>query len=237
MPVSVTAASPAPGAEIASPPCQRGEKVGVEVPKPKTNHNRGSSRAVALAAALLSTLVILGVPASAQVRAGSSWAGSSWAGSSWATDLTPDADDTGVRATDGELRLDPATAVRGASTGIPRRQGTLLTAQHELVDPADRVATDLVADLPPGAGVLLDIRGLRDDGGWTEWIPATPGAPADLETSGRTVQARLMLLAGDGGASPIVRSLHLTADLAPGLQVDPRPASPTPSGSSPPARG
>jgi len=158
-------------------------------------------------------LAVPAAPASAQVPSGTSWT----------TDLAPDADDTGVSATDGELRLDPATAVREVSTGSPRLQGMLLTVQHELADPADRVAADLVADLPPGTEVLVDVRGQRDGGGWTEWVPATPRVPADLETPGRTVQARLMLLAGDVGSSPVVRSLRLTADLAPGLQVDPAP--------------
>ncbi len=179
----------------------------------KANRNPGLHRAVASAAALLSMLAVPAAPASAQVPSGTSWT----------TDLAPDADDTGVSATDGELRLDPATAVREVSTGSPRLQGMLLTVQHELADPADRVAADLVADLPPGTEVLVDVRGQRDGGGWTEWVPATPRVPADLETPGRTVQARLMLLAGDVGSSPVVRSLRLTADLAPGLQVDPAP--------------
>ena len=190
----------------------------VKIPSQKPDRNPGFPSAVVLAAVLLAMLAVLGAPASAQV-----WAGPSWATASWATDLTPDGDDTGVHATDGELRLDPVTAVRGASTESPRLQGTLLAAQHELAGTADRVAADVVADLPPGAEVLVDVRGLLDDGGWTEWIPATPGVPADLETPGRTVQARLMLLAGDLGASPVVHSLRLTADLAPGFQLGPPP--------------
>ena len=185
----------------------------MRVPSPKTNRNPGPRRAVVLAVALLATLAVLGAPASAHVPAGVSWT----------ADLTPDGDDMGVRATDGELRLDPATAVRWARTESPRLQGTLLTAQRALIDPADRVAADLVADLPPGAEVLVDVRGLRDDGGWTEWVPATPGVPANLQTPGRTVQARLMLLAGDVGASPVVRSLRLTTELTTGHQVGPRP--------------
>ncbi|MDQ3987756.1 MAG: hypothetical protein M3291_00885 [Actinomycetota bacterium] len=193
----------------------------MKVPSLKTNRNPGLRRTVASAAALLSMIAVPGAPASAQVPAGTSWAGSSWTGSSWTPDLAPDADDTGVSATDGELRLDPATAVREVSTGSPRLQGMLLTAQHELADPTTRVAADLVVDLPPGTEVLVDVRGQRADGGWTEWIPAAPGAPAELEAPGRTVQARLMLLAGDAGASPVVRSLHLTADLAAGLLVGP----------------
>jgi hypothetical protein len=110
----------------------------------------------------------------------------------------------------------------------------LLTAHHALADPADRVAADLVADLPPGAEVLVDVRGQRDDGGWTEWIPVPPGAPADLEAPGRTVQARLMLLAGDVGASPVVRSLPPSRPPASGWT--PHLASPAPSASSPPGR-
>lgn len=185
----------------------------MKIPTLRTDRNPGTRRAVVLVTALLSALAVLGSPASAHVPADASWA----------ADLTPDADDTGVHGTDGELRLDPATAVREASIENLRLQGTLLTSQHALVDPADRVAADLVADLAPGSEVLVDVRGLRDDGGWTEWIPAAPGAPADLETSGRTVQARLMLLAGDVGASPVVRSLRLTAEQTADLQAGPTP--------------
>ena len=92
----------------------------MRVPSPKTNRNPGPRRAVVLAVALLATLAVLGAPASAHVPAGVSWT----------ADLTPDGDDMGVRATDGELRLDPATAVRWARTESPRLQGTLLTAQR-----------------------------------------------------------------------------------------------------------
>ncbi len=185
----------------------------MKIPSLKTHRSPGLRRTAALAVMLLSALAVLAAPASAQVPPGASWA----------ADLAPDADDTGVRGTDGDLWLDPATAVHETTTGNPRLQGMLLTAHHALADPADRVAADLVADLPPGAEVLVDVRGQRDDGGWTEWIPVPSGVPADLEAPGRTVQARLMLLAGDVGASPVVRSLRLAAEQTPGLRVDPSP--------------
>ncbi len=183
------------------------------IPNPTRNQHPGFPRGVVVAAVLLATLASLGVPASAQVSTSTSWT----------VDLTPDTDDTGVRATGGELRLDPDTAVGGASSQNPRLQGTLLTAAQDLVYPADQVAADLVADLPPGTEVLVDVRGLRDDGGWTEWIPAMGAAPANLETPGHVVQGRLMLLAGDTGTSPVVRSLHLTADLSPEPQLGSQP--------------
>jgi len=188
--------------------------------------NRTSVRRVGCgAAAVAAVLTALAVPGavSAQPPSHHMATAEPVTDSSWAVDLTPDADDTGVRTVDGELRLDPVTARRAASMASSRRQGTLLSGEHDLTWPADRVRAELAADLPPGSDVHLDVRGRRADGHWTEWIPAGRGGPADVEAEVRTVQARLILLAGEAGASPAVRSLRLTADLVAESRQDPPP--------------
>jgi hypothetical protein len=140
-------------------------------------------------------------------------------GSSWAADLTADRDDTNVRSSQHGLVLSRTAGptARAASIGSQRAQGMLVTAPHALAEVADRFAVDVVADRPAGSEVVVDVRGQRGDGSWTEWIPARPDAPGVLEAGVRTVQGRVMLLAGDGGASPTLRSLEFAADLAPGV--------------------
>ncbi|MGA6163431.1 hypothetical protein [Amycolatopsis magusensis] len=57
-------------------------------------------------------------------------------------------------------------------------------------------------------GVLVDVRGLRADGRWTEWVEAAPGIPAALPSATRSVQARLVL---PGPAGVEVGALKVTA--------------------------
>src|SRR5918998_396773 len=59
-----------------------------------------------------------------------------------------------------------------------------------------------------GAG---DVRGTRDGGSWTEWVPASTEEPAVFDAAVTSVQTRVLLRGGDGGASPRVRSVRLSA--------------------------
>ncbi|MPZ64803.1 MAG: hypothetical protein GEU83_04555 [Pseudonocardiaceae bacterium] len=140
---------------------------------------------------------------------------------SWRADLAVDGDDTNVRNAEAGIVLSRTAGppARAASTGSQRAQGMLLTEPHELAEPADRFSVDVVADRPAGSDVLIDVRGQQDDGSWSEWIPARPDAPGVLDAGARTVQGRVMLLAGDGGTTPTLRSLEFTADLAPGVRL------------------
>lgn len=145
---------------------------------------------------------------------------------SWTADLTAGHDDTNVRTTAAGLvlRRTAGPPAFGASTGSERAQGMLLTTPHELARPVDRISVDLATRLPPGSEVLTSVRGKRSDGSWTEWSPAEPaepdtGTPGVLDEAVRIVQGRIVLLAGAGGASPVVRSLRFTADLAPRLRL------------------
>ncbi len=180
-------------------------------------------RAVAATAAVVTALVMTAPGAAAQAPAPGPAPAPAPIGS-WPVELVPDGDDAGVRTENGMLQIDPATAAPGASTGSARAQGTLVTARRYLDTAVDRVFAEVSAELPPGTDVLVDIRGLLDDERWTEWIPVEPGRPVDLGTAVRRVQGRLVLLAGDDGASPAVRSLRFTP--VPGVHLDPLPLPP-----------
>jgi hypothetical protein len=140
---------------------------------------------------------------------------------SWTADLTAGPDDTNVRNSEAGLVLSRTTGppALAASAGSQRAQGMLLTTPHELAHPVNRISVDLAANLPPGSEVLTSVRGKRGDGSWTEWTPTETGAPAVLDEAARVLQGSVVLLAGDGGASPVVRSLRFTGDLAPRLRL------------------
>jgi hypothetical protein len=129
----------------------------------------------------------------------------------WSVALSPDGDDTNVRSDAGALRLDRPTG-GPASLGIDQPEGTLLSTVHRLSAPTGQVAVQLADETPGGSAVAVAVRGLRDGAGsWTEWAPADARTPAVLDTAVTAVQARLVLLGGQGGAGPVVRSLRLTA--------------------------
>jgi hypothetical protein len=131
----------------------------------------------------------------------------------WFARLIPGEGDTNVRVDAGGLRLgsDPAGP---ASIRSDRPEGMLLTEVHPLAAFSSQVATELAADQPAGSAVVVDVRGTRGDGSWTEWVATGPKAPAMLGAAVTGVQARIVLRAGKGGASPaspLVRSVRLTA--------------------------
>ncbi len=178
----------------------------------------------ALAATVLAAFVVAGFPADAQDGAQTGAPdGTPDGAATWFARLTPDWDDTNVRSGAGGLRLDAGSA-GPASIRTNRPQGMLLTAVHRLAAPGNQVAAELVADQPAGSAVAVDVRGTREDGSWTEWVPVTT-APAVLDAVVTGVQARVMLRGGDGGASPLVRSVRLTAQtVAQTLAARPRAA-------------
>jgi hypothetical protein len=134
----------------------------------------------------------------------------------WFAPLTPDRDDTNVRADAGGLRLDSNPA-GPASIRSGRPEGMLLTTLHPLAQLSSQVTAEPLADQPAGSTVAVDVRGTRGDGSWTEWVATGPQAPAILNAAVTAVQARVVLRAGTGGVSPLVRSVRLTAQ--PGVQL------------------
>jgi hypothetical protein len=125
---------------------------------------------------------------------------------------------TGVEVTEGTARL--STMRDGTETGPAalrgaQRQGLLDLGSHQFAAPVNRIDAPVVGDVPPGSAVAVDVRGQGDDGQWSEWVPAEPGAPALLGEPVRTVAVRLALLAPTGSAGPVVRSLEVLADQVP----------------------
>ncbi|MEW2636503.1 hypothetical protein AB0903_33950 [Streptomyces sp. NPDC048389] len=120
-------------------------------------------------------------------------------------------DDANVHHSGGALRIrDTGLAAASGRTG--RGQGSAVLPVHHLPHEVDRVAAEAVAEVPPGAQLLVDVRGRDGSGRWTEWREAAPGVPARLPRTVTDVQARLVLRSGPDGTGPAVGRLRLTAD-------------------------
>jgi hypothetical protein len=140
---------------------------------------------------------------------------------SWIADLRH-GEAAGVVLDDGVARIDPGTAFVAAAEGAPadgaaQPTGLLTFPAHGLDAATDTVAVTVTGEVPAGATATVDVRGRRGTGGWTEWIPATPGpdGPAvTLPVASAEVQARLVL-SGDPAAGPTVREVALAARPAP----------------------
>ncbi len=174
---------------------------------------RRTARIAALAAAaLLAELAGADLPALAQGTAPETTSEVS----TWFAGLAPDGDDTNVRFAAGGLRLDSSPA-GPASLRSSRPEGMLLTTVTPLTTFSSQVAAEIVAEQPAGSIVAVDVRGTRGDGSWTEWVTTGPDAPAMLGAAVTSVQSRVVLRGGQDGASPVVRSIRLTA--RPGVQL------------------
>ncbi|WP_017592301.1 hypothetical protein [Nocardiopsis potens] len=79
----------------------------------------------------------------------------------------------GLRAAEGEP--EPTAALGGRVPGAPVAQAVF--PPHDLARPVDRVAVAADAD-GPADGLLIEVRGERADGVWTEWRERA-GGPAD----------------------------------------------------------
>jgi hypothetical protein len=107
---------------------------------------------------------------------------------------------------------------RSGSLRGARRQGFLDLGAHTFARAVDRLDVPVTADLPPGTSAVASVRGRDDAGRWSEWVPATPGAPALLPVPTRTVALRLVLAAPGTGAGPTVRAVSVRADRETGAQ-------------------
>ena len=109
--------------------------------------------------------------------------------------------------------LNPNAAGYGTETLVPR---TLPT-------PTSAVRVDTDATTPAATSTLIEVRGLRADGRWTEWRQASANTPLGANTT--TVQARITLRTNTT-VSPVVRSITATpvAGIAPQV-VQPRSES------------
>lgn len=147
-------------------------------------------------------------------------------GETWGAELAvADGDDVDVVAADDAVRITD-TAPRTTSAGPAPAEGTLLLAPRRLGAVTDRVSAAVTADRPAGSEVLVAVRGLDDDGSWSEWIPTGTDGPARLPAATLQVQVRVTLVAGPDDASPALRRLWLTADATPTPRLLAAPTSP-----------
>ena len=124
----------------------------------------------------------------------------------WSPSLA-DGDPVGVRVDGRGAQPVPGTTTARAD-GAPRPAGLLTLPARRLDTPVDRVTA---TPDPPSAGTVVDVRGLRPDGVWTEWITAA-AAEVPLPAAVTAVQARLVLTAPDPGTdAAAVRGLTLAA--------------------------
>ncbi|HYZ35413.1 MAG TPA: hypothetical protein VE673_01640 [Pseudonocardiaceae bacterium] len=181
-------------------------------PAPRYRRVRTAARIAALAVvALLVGMAGAGVPALAQGSIPAEGSGEARGKvTTWLARLIPDADDSNVRFDAGGLRLDGRPG-GPASIRSDRPEGMLIAAVQPLTQLSSQVVADVVAERPAGSAVEVDVRGTRGDGSWTEWVPASSPAPARLGAAVTAVQIRILLHAAKGGASPVVRSVRLTA--------------------------
>jgi hypothetical protein len=142
---------------------------------------------------------------------------------SWSPDLTA-GEAAGVTLDGGTARLAAAGAYLARLTegrpigAAPVPTGLLTLLPQQLDITTDRIAARVLGDVPADSAAVVDIRGRRSTGGWTEWIPAGPahGAPgtgsmvAELPEPTSEVQGRLVLTGPQGGG-PAVRGLTFTA--------------------------
>ena len=117
----------------------------------------------------------------------------------------------GVQVVGGTARLDHAGThlLPADADGSPVPTGLLTLDGHTLDTPTDRVGTDVAADLPEGSTAGVDVRGMRANGAWTEWVPAVDGVAA-LPERVSEVQGRLVLT-GTPQQEPTVRGVTLSA--------------------------
>jgi hypothetical protein len=173
---------------------------------------RRTGRAACVAAVVAGAALAAGLvtPAAVAVPSSESWAAELSVGGGDDTNVV--ADGSGA----GAVRLDDLRP-RVTSRGPAPAEGELLLAPRRPAAVTDRVAADVTADVPPGAEVLVAVRGTRDDGTWSPWSEARPGAPARLAEPTVELQVRVTLIATPDGRSPSLRRLWMTADRGPAI--------------------
>ena len=167
-------------------------------------------RVGAVAAILLAAALTPMLPAGPAVAADPAGATSTPSGATWQLDLSRpaladvnvDRDALGVRLRDPNWH----------PTAMDRGYGQVLLPARRLAAPVTDVAVTTTAKIPAGAAVVVEVRGALPAGRWTEWRQADEFTPALLPAPSRTVQARVLLLAGTGQTSPMVSRLTLHAE-------------------------
>ncbi|GLZ53369.1 heparin lyase I family protein [Actinomycetospora sp. NBRC 106378] len=126
-------------------------------------------------------------------------------GESWGSELSVSGgDDVNVKLVDGAVRLVTPSTAKARSEGVmvlpPRRPAVATNA----------ITTALTADVPPGTSARVDVRGVLPDGSWSPWLPSKDGTRTVLPALTTQIQARIVMIGGDGAVSPAVERLWLT---------------------------
>jgi hypothetical protein len=119
--------------------------------------------------------------------------------------FTADATGVNVTGTGGRIRITDPTARLGTQPGP---NAFLITPVRPVPTPVDRVGVDVVATVPAGAAVTVEVRGSATDGRWSEWTAADPTAV--LRRPATALQFRLSLSGGPAGG-PSVSDLSVRA--------------------------
>lgn len=174
----------------------------------------------------LRTAALLAVVGALAVAGATPVAAAPAAATTWSPDLAA-GERAGIAVDGAGARLDPAGAhlapaepgpPGGAEAAAVVPTGLLTLPARAVDEPSDRVGTAVDGDLPAGASAVVDVRGLRADGRWTEWIPAGDGAAVTLPGPVTRVQPRLVL-AGASATDARVRTVSLTAYPATGTSL------------------
>jgi hypothetical protein len=110
-----------------------------------------------------------------------------------------------IRPTEVVPRTGEATAGQLGRTAIREFD------PYPLAAAVNTVQATIDATIPAGSQAAVDIRGLRGDGTWSEWVEIIPNTFAVLPERTCSVQTRLVLTAPTGSAVSTVRSIDLAA--------------------------
>ena len=134
--------------------------------------------------------------------------------STWQEDLsTAQSADVNISRTGAQIRIKDA-GVHPAAIRQQNGFGTAFFAPHALATAANRVEVTVADQQPAGSAINVDVRGLRDNGQWTEWISPDGSGSVRLPQKVETVQARVSLSDAPSGVGPVLTRLALSASAA-----------------------
>jgi len=128
----------------------------------------------------------------------------------------PISNSANVRYDGARIILGDAPAAIG-STEIRQRSGLAELTPVRFAAPTSAVVANYTTGTPDGSSAAVDVRAWVN-GRWSEWIPATAGAPTALPGASDQVQLRIIVSAPPTGAQPWVSDATVlpTNEVAPG---------------------
>src|SRR4051794_21497029 len=162
----------------------------------------GSALLGALAAFSIGANNGTGSPASAATITGT--------GPSWRVELNPaEGRQSNVHLVGSTLTLRGNATTRAAAGGGTRARGTYLAPEIATGRPVGAVQVQRSGQVPAGADVAVDVRGIDSSGAWTQWREPDATGVVRLPRTVSVLQTRLMLSASPDGRVPTVSALSL----------------------------